>query len=59
MLLVDVVEVTAGNGGGQPLGHVLQAALRERNDLVIVRLALDRPRQKLHRRAAIDGQHLD
>src|SRR5207253_160410 len=34
-------------------------ALRDGDDLVVVRLALDRPRKQLDRRAPVDGEHID
>ena len=59
VLLVDMVEITACDGGGEALGHVFEAPLRDVDDLVVVRLALDRPRQKFHGGASIHGEHVN
>ena len=59
VLLVHIVEKAARDGGGQALGDVLEPALGERDDLVVVRLALDRPRKELDRRPPVDGEHVD
>ena len=38
---------------------LVEAALSEGDDLVVMRLALDRPRQQLDRRAPVYGEHVD
>src|SRR5438270_12693221 len=38
VLLVDMVQVATRDGGGETLGHILETALRERDDLVVMRL---------------------
>src|SRR5260370_572834 len=59
VLLVDLVEIAARDGGGEPLGHVVEAALRDVDDLVVVRLTLDRTRQQFNRRAPVDRERVD
>ena len=58
VLLVDVVEVAARDGRGQTLGQVLEAALRQGDDLVVVRLALNRLREQLDGRAPVDRKDI-
>src|SRR5207245_6796732 len=59
MLFIDVVEITASDRRGESLGHILDPALRERDDLVVVRLALDRTGQQLDGDTPIYGQNID
>src|SRR5438445_4425118 len=59
VLLVDVVEVPASDRSSESLGHVLDPALGESDDLVVVRFALDGARQQLDRDTPIYGQHID
>ena len=54
-----MVEVATRDRSRETLGHVFETALRERDYLVVMRLALDGAGQELDGRAAVDGEHVD
>src|SRR5437773_12573382 len=54
-----MVEVAARDRSRETLSHVFETALRERDDLVVMRLALDGAGQDLDGRAAVDGEHVE
>ncbi len=57
--LFEVVEVAAGHARCEAFNHVFDAALREREHLVAVRLTLQRLSDQLDGRAAVDRQDVD
>src|SRR5207249_11787420 len=54
-----MVEVATRDRSRETLGHVFETALRERDYLVVMRLALDGAGQELDGRAAVDGERVD
>ena len=59
VLFADVLEVAARDRGGETLRYILQPALGQRYDLVVVRLALDWAREQLDGRPPVHSQHVN
>jgi hypothetical protein len=59
VLLLEVVEVAPRHARCQTFDHVLDAALSQGEDLVPVRLALQRSCDQLDRGAPVDREHVD